>query len=171
MIIIMMMIAAANPPTTPSTTAPLTSFVSLVNHHSSYNQFQCQHLRTCNSTLVCDMSTGLPRPYVPSELHHTVFNTFHLLSHPGIRATQHLITARYVWPNINSDIHKWAQSCLKCQQSKVQRHTVTHLFVLLQHQTQDLTISTQTLLVHYRLPMGIHTFSHVLTILHFLLAF
>ena len=84
---------------------------------------------TSNSTLVCDMSTGLPRPYVPSELRHTVFNTFHSLSHPGIRATQHLITACYVWPNVNSDIHKWAQSsgCLKCQQSKVQRHTVTPL--------------------------------------------
>ena len=82
-------------------------------------------LPTSNSTLVCDMSTGAPRPYVPSELHYTVFDAFHSLSHPSIRATQHLITARYVWPNINSDIRKWAQSCLKCQQCKVQRHTMT----------------------------------------------
>ena len=59
-----------------------------------------------STTLVCDMSTGLPRPYVPSELRHTVFNTFHSLSHPGIRATQRLIAARYVWSNFNSDIRK-----------------------------------------------------------------
>ena len=90
-------------------------------------KLQSVPVTTSNSTLVCDMSTGLPRPYVPSELCHTVFNTFHSLSHPDIRATQRLITARYVWPNINSDIRKWAQSCLKCQQSKVQRHTVTPL--------------------------------------------
>ena len=44
------------------------------------------------------MSTGSPQPYVPSELRHTVFDAFHSLSHPGIRATQRLITARYVWP-------------------------------------------------------------------------
>ena len=80
-----------------------------------------------NSTLLCDMSTGSPQPYVPSELRHTVFDAFHSLSHPGIRATQHLITARYVWPKINSDIRKWAQSCVKYQKSKVQRHTVTPL--------------------------------------------
>ena len=64
------------------------------------------------------MSTGSPQPYVPSELRHTVFDAFHSLSHPGIRATQHLMTARYVWPKINSDIRKWAQSCVKCQKSK-----------------------------------------------------
>ena len=46
-----------------------------------------------NSTLLCDMSTGSPRPYVPSELRHTVFDAFHSLSHPSIRATQRLITA------------------------------------------------------------------------------
>ena len=80
-----------------------------------------------NSTLICDLSTGLPRPYVPSELRHAVFDALHSLSHPSIRATQRLITARYVWPKINSDIRKWAQSCLRCQQSKVQRHTVTPL--------------------------------------------
>ena len=79
---------------------------------------------TSNSTLLCDMCTGVPGPYVLSELRHTAFVAFHSLSHPSIRATQRLITARYVWPNINNDIHKWAQTCLKCQQCKVQRHTV-----------------------------------------------
>ena len=47
----------------------------------------------------------------------------YILSHPSICATQKLVTDRYVWPNVNADVHKWAQFCLSCQQSKVQRHT------------------------------------------------
>ena len=71
------------------------------------------------------MSTGVPRPYIPSELRRTVFDALHSLSHPGVRATQRLITACYVCPKIKSDTRKWAQTCLKCQQSKVHKHTVT----------------------------------------------
>ena len=56
-----------------------------------------------------------------------VFNSLHSLSHPGIRATQKLVTALYVWPGINSDVRKWTKSCLECQRSKVQRHTFTPL--------------------------------------------
>ena len=87
------------------------------------------------------MFTGVPRPYVPSELRYTVFDAFHSLSHHSIKATQRLITARYVWPNINNDIRKWAQTSLKCQQCKVQKHTVTP-WVLLLHQILGLTIFT-----------------------------
>ena len=50
-----------------------------------------------------------------------------LFLHPGIRATQFLITQRYVWPNINSNVRRWARSCLQCQRSKVHRHTVSPL--------------------------------------------
>ena len=60
---------------------------------------------------------------VPKKFHHNVFDSLHSLAHPGICATQKLITDRYVWPNINADVRKWAQACLSCQQSKVQRHT------------------------------------------------
>ena len=116
---------------------------------------------TSNSTLVCDMCTGLPRPYVPSELRHTVFNTFQSLSHPTIRATQCLMTAHYVWPNINSDIRKWAQSCLKCQQYKVQRHTVTPLGTF----ATDARFDNIHIDIVGPLPPS-NGFSHVLTILH-----
>ena len=47
----------------------------------------------------------------------------HFLAHPSVQATQRLIAARYVWPNVNSDVRKWAKGCRVCQQSKVQRHT------------------------------------------------
>ena len=32
-----------------------------------------------------------------------------------------------MWPNIKADVRWWAQSCLQCQRSKVQRHTITPL--------------------------------------------
>ena len=64
---------------------------------------------------------------VPARLRRAVFDALHSLSHPGIRATQRLVTSRYVWPGINKDVRRWAQTCLPCQRSKVQRHTVTPL--------------------------------------------
>ena len=70
---------------------------------------------TADVTLMCDTTTGVPRPYVPPECRRKVFDSFHSLSHPGIRATQRLIIAHYVWPGINTDVRKWVQACLQCQ--------------------------------------------------------
>ena len=75
-----------------------------------------------SDTILCDTSTG-----VPANWRQTVFDSLHCLSHPGIRATQRLITARYVWPGINSDVRRWTRSCIQCQRTKVQRHTVAPL--------------------------------------------
>lgn len=72
--------------------------------------------------LLCDTSTGSPRPLVPPEFRRTIFNSLHGLSHPGIRATQRLITSRFVWPSINTDVRQWTKTCLTCQRCKVQRH-------------------------------------------------
>ena len=96
------------------------------------------HLHTCSGTeaipldnsshpLYCDSSTGTHRPIVPKAWRRTVFQSLHELSHPGIRATQKLITSRFVWPGINSDITRWTRSCIQCQRAKVQRHITTPL--------------------------------------------
>ena len=90
-------------------------------------QLQSLPVPTSNLILLCDMSTGVPRPYVPQQFRKTVFDSLHSLSHPSIRATQRLITARYVWPNINQDVRNWAKCCLQRQKSKVQRHTASLL--------------------------------------------
>ena len=79
------------------------------------------------TTIVCDLSTGVPRPVVPLLFRRAVFDALHSLSHPGVRATERLIASRYTWPNIKADVCRWAQSCLQCQRSKVQRHTITPL--------------------------------------------
>ena len=80
-----------------------------------------------SSMVICDTSTDVPRPFVPSPLRRTVFTSLHSLSHPGVRATQRLIAQRFVWPGMNKDIRQWTHTCLSCQRSKVQRHTVTPL--------------------------------------------
>ena len=81
-----------------------------------------------NSThpLYCNTSTGTQRPLVPLPWRHTVFDSLHRLSHPGIRATQKLITSHFVWPGINSDVRHWTRSCIQCQGAKIQRHNILH---------------------------------------------
>ena len=71
--------------------------------------------------------SGMPGPYVSKQFCHIVFNSLRGLSHPCIRATQHLVTTRFIWPGINSDVRKWACSCIQCQRVKVHRHTITPL--------------------------------------------
>ncbi len=72
------------------------------------------------STILCDTSTGVARPLVPKQFHRAIFESLHSLSHL-------LLTARYVWQGITADSRKWIRSCLQCQKSKVQHHTVTPL--------------------------------------------
>ena len=57
-------------------------------------------------SIVCDLSTGNQRPYVPQRFRWTIFDSLHSMSHPGIRGTQRLVTSRYVWPGINMDVRK-----------------------------------------------------------------
>ena len=79
--------------------------------------------------LTCDMSTGTICPVVPDQLQRTcsIFEHLHLLSHLGIRALQHLVTTRYVWPGINKNVRWWAKTCIRCQQSKIYLHIITPL--------------------------------------------
>ena len=79
------------------------------------------------ATILCDVSTGVFRPYVPEGFRRTIFDAFHSLSHPGIRATQRLVTSRFVWPGVNADVRRWARSCLQCQCAKIHRHNAAPL--------------------------------------------
>ena len=65
------------------------------------------------------------RPVVPATSHRQVFDALHGLSHPGIRATQRLVTERFLWHGINKDIREWTRTCIGCQKSKIHRHTST----------------------------------------------
>ena len=78
-------------------------------------------------TIICDVSNGMPRSFVPTPFRRKVFDVRHGLSHPGIRASHKLIASRYVWPSMYRDIKNWTRTCVACQSSKIQRHTVTPL--------------------------------------------
>lgn len=65
-----------------------------------------------DSTILCDTSTGVARPVVPAGFRRLVFDSLHSLSHPGIRAIQRLLTARFVWPSIKADVRRWTRSCV-----------------------------------------------------------
>ena len=73
---------------------------------------------TADVTMLCDMSTGTPRPYIPQKFRLMIFDSLHSLSHPGIRAIQCLITACYVCLAKNQP-WKWTRSCFQCQCSKI----------------------------------------------------
>ena len=103
----------------------LATFLQMPNTHSlTLNPFS---LPSSEATIICDTSTGTPRPFVPTPIRQKVFTALHSLSHPGVRASQRLLTTRFVWPGINTDVRKWARQCLQCQRAKVHRHTITPL--------------------------------------------
>ena len=90
---------------------------------SSLHLWQVSIAMSNGVTLLCDVSTGIPRPVVPESFHRHVFNCLRFQSHPGIREAQRLVTRHFVWPGINSDVRRWARSCVQCQKAKVHRHT------------------------------------------------
>ena len=76
-----------------------------------------------DTTLMCDVSTGSPRPIVPTGWRRRVFDAIHGLSHPGSKASQRLVAAKFVWHGLKKDVRDWATTCIECQRAKVHRHT------------------------------------------------
>ncbi len=75
-----------------------------------------------NATILCDLSTGTPRPIVPPTWWRKVFDVIHGLAHPGVRATRKMVAERFVWHGMNKQVGMWAKTCLSCQKAKVHRH-------------------------------------------------
>lgn len=95
--------------------------------HPGKTNLKFQTMQCEGSKLQCDVSTGIVRPYVPSNHRKEVFKYFHNISHPGVRATCKLLKERFVWPSMRRDIITWAKSCIDCQRNKVSRHVTTPL--------------------------------------------
>ena len=81
--------------------------------------------------LICDNSTGSLRPLVPEVLRKPLFLALHNVSHPGVRGSQRLVSARFVWPGLSHDVRLWARSSLQCQRSKIQTHVKTSVPAIL----------------------------------------
>ena len=73
-------------------------------------------------TILCDTSTGKPRPVIPSTWTKRIFDTVHGLSHPAVRPTQRAVSSRFVWHGMKKDIQQWCKECHACQASKIHRH-------------------------------------------------
>lgn len=80
-----------------------------------------------DATILCDVSTGQPRPIVPAAWRRRIFDMVHGLSHPSIRATKALMAAKFVWHGMRKQVGNWAKACIPCQTSKIHRHIKTPL--------------------------------------------
>ena len=75
----------------------------------------------------CDASTGVLRPVIARGQRKHVFENVHQLAHAGIRATTRLISSRFVWPHLASEVKEWCRQCTACQRAKVTRHVTSQV--------------------------------------------
>ena len=71
----------------------------LLNYFNSENSKLTVEMRSisdCDLNLISDVSTGEFRQIVPICIRKDVFNIFHSLSHPVVRATRDLFCKRFV---------------------------------------------------------------------------
>ena len=47
--------------------------------------FKAVLVSTADITMLCDVSTETPRPYIPPKFRHMIFNSLHSVSHPGVK--------------------------------------------------------------------------------------
>nr|VZI07325.1 unnamed protein product [Spirometra erinaceieuropaei] len=73
-------------------------------------QLQELPLTTGNGTILCNVTIPSHRPFSPPSLHRKVFSFLHNLSRPGIRATDKLVSDRFVWPGIHKDLKPWTRA-------------------------------------------------------------
>ena len=93
-------------------------------YRTAISNLQLEDIPIGNSQtkLLCDVSTGTPRPIVPPSWRSTVFHAIHNLSHLSIRTTRKLVASKFVWHGLNKQIGLWTKQCIACQKSKIQRH-------------------------------------------------
>jgi Integrase zinc binding domain/Integrase core domain len=79
--------------------------------------------RLCGeSYLYSYVSTPVFWPLVPSGFRCAVFEALHNAAHPGRRATNRLISSRFVWPKLAQQVTQWTRECIQCQRAKTHRH-------------------------------------------------
>jgi cleavage and polyadenylation specificity factor subunit 1 len=79
-------------------------------------------VRPAQGGVLVSYASASPRVLLPPAFRRPAFDELHQLSHPGIRASRQMISAKYLWPGMNKDVKLWVESCIDCQRSKVYRH-------------------------------------------------
>lgn len=77
--------------------------------------------------ITCETSLASPRPYLPKKYRRNAYKAQHDISHPGVRATRRIISAKYFWPEMNKEVAEWTRACNDCQRAKIQRHVISPL--------------------------------------------
>jgi hypothetical protein len=78
--------------------------------------------QTGTQRLAGDVSTGVFRLIIPQNFRKYIFAHFHYV-HPGRLASHRIISSRFVWRGLSSNINAWTRECLTCQRGKIHRHT------------------------------------------------
>jgi hypothetical protein len=73
--------------------------------------------------LAGDISTGTFCPIVPLKSKKDNFAHFNNVAHPGRLTSRRIISSRFVWRGLSSNVTAWARGCLACQRGKIHRHT------------------------------------------------
>lgn len=94
-----------------------------IQTYRASTSLQLEHISSGDSTVLCDLSTGIPRPVIPPNWTRRIFEVCHNLSHAGVRPTTRAISKRFVWPCMKANIRQWCKTCHDCQASKIHRHT------------------------------------------------
>ena len=92
---------------------------------SNFLELSYQPIPGSDFELLGDISWGHFRSIIPTPFRKDVFDHFHFLAHPGKKASFRLISCRFLWPGMQKDIQNFCKTCLSCQQSKIQRHTIS----------------------------------------------
>jgi hypothetical protein len=74
--------------------------------------------------LAGDVSTGNFHRIVPLKFRKNIFDHFHNVAHPGRLASHRIISSRFVWRGLSSNVTAWARGCLACQRGKIHCHTL-----------------------------------------------
>ncbi|VDL59274.1 unnamed protein product [Hymenolepis diminuta] len=61
--------------------------------------------------MTCDVSTGVPRLFVPRPFRRQVFKSLQCSPHRDQRATGKFVTDRFIWPSCQKDIANWTKTC------------------------------------------------------------
>ncbi|CAL1580519.1 unnamed protein product [Knipowitschia caucasica] len=85
------------------------------------SSLRLEDFQDSGATLLCDMSMSRTRPLVPAAWRACIFEAVHSLSHPGVKATVKLVSAKFVWPGLKN-VKTLASTCVACKRAKVQRH-------------------------------------------------
>ena len=71
---------------------------------TSITNLRWKALKIGETSLLFDINTGRPRPFVPKSFKRKIFEMIHTLSRPSIRAIVQLVTEKFVWHSMMKDI-------------------------------------------------------------------